>query len=137
MEVNDEKMRCLVIASDGVTNFISPNEAVWIAEKFQYNRERGQHEEIMPAQMVVNQALKNAKNPRKARGPADNTSAIVIIFMGKGKNEREDSTNLHGNKCKTPQSNKSNFEGRGIKRRFSESFDDQEEQPERSRSLSF
>ena len=135
--MNDENMRCLVIASDGVTNFITPNEAVWIAEKFQSNRERGRHEEVMPAQMIVNQALKNAKNPRKARGPADNSSAIVIIFMAKERNVRENRTTLQENKCTTPTTAKSNFEGRGIKRRFSETFDDQGDQPERSRTQSF
>ncbi|CBY11523.1 unnamed protein product [Oikopleura dioica] len=73
--------RCLIIASDGVTNLMKPDEAAVIVHEFQDNREHGTHTGMLPAQLIVNQAIAIGKIPRRTQGVADNASAIVIIPM--------------------------------------------------------
>ena len=72
-------MRCLIIASDGVTDLMSPTEAALIVEDYVVKKDEGVHSGILPARQIVERALAWARNPRRSSGPADNASAIVII----------------------------------------------------------
>jgi hypothetical protein len=73
-------MRCLIIATDGVTNLMSPTEAALIVEDYVGRKYARMHSGQLPARQIVDRALAIARNPRRARrGPVDNASAIVII----------------------------------------------------------
>jgi serine/threonine protein phosphatase PrpC len=73
-------MRCLIIATDGVTNLISPTEAALIVEDYVGRKYARMHSGKLPARQIVDRALAIARNPRRSRGPVDNASAIVIIL---------------------------------------------------------